>query len=632
MMVSMETYLRKGKTQLQRWLLHPGVRTGVQVTALAGGGFFLSAASLNSHPIPLAMGYLSAATGWRTVIMALGSMLGYGFFWGDAGLQGMVWAVLAMAAALLLADRSREQEMVLCVLMGFLVSVTGLIFQVVWQDDTPVPIYLLRIALAGASSWLFRQGARRRDAVIFWAVGGVAVLALAQVAPVPALNLGYMTGAALAVSGAFPAAALAGLGLDLAQITALPMGAVLCSAYFFRLAPVRSRWLRGAAPAVSALLVMGLCGIWDPLPLLSLLIGGIVGIGLPQKPELSHRRGETGLAQVRLEITAGILSQIQQMLLEAQPPPIDEQALLLKVRERACATCSARNACREQETLTVSQIHHPLEFHCRKTGRITTELRHSQEQLKAIKADRERQRQYRGALIQQYQFLSDYLRCLADQLPRRGERSAVHYRIEVSARSRSREAANGDRCMAFSGPGCQYYVLLCDGMGTGLGAAQSGQETAELLRKMLTAGFPAVHAFRSVNSLLALRGQAGAVTLDLAQIRLDTGQTRLYKWGAAPGWILRPKGAEKIGTATPPPGISVTESRETVVRLSLRRGEALILLSDGVEVGDVLRRMELSPDAPPGELAEKLLELSGTQQDDATVVVARLQKPGSRIS
>ena len=69
----------------------------------------------------------------------------------------------------------------------------------------------------------------------------------------------------------------------------------------------------------------------------------------------------------------------------------------------------------------------------------------------------------------------------------------------------------------------------------------------------------------------------------------------------------------------------MTEGRESVVRLSLRKGEALILLSDGVEVGQILRRKGMAPDAPPGELAERLLELGrGKGEDDATAAVIRL--------
>ena len=627
MLASMETYLLRWQRQLRRWLEDARVRRTLNVLLYGGAGFFLSAAALRDAYQPLAMGLICSVTGWRVLAVCLGSMLGYRCFWGLGGTQGVVWSALGGAAALLFGKgRSAEkQPLLLPVLSAFLVSATGLVYQISGLENPPLLLYLLRIAAAGGSALLFTRAIAHRDAITVWVAGGIAVLALARVKPLPFLGLGYIAGGAAAVAGAFPAAALAGLGLDLAQITPIPMAAVLCIAYFSRLLSPRYKWIRYGAPAAACIGVMWICGIRDPTPLPGLLVGGFAGMLLPAKPELQHRRGETGIVQVRLEMTAGILARIQQLLLEIPPTPIDETALLTKAKQRACASCSARNTCLEQDKLNTQMLHYPLSFQCRKTGRIAAELRRSQEQLRSLKADRERQRQYRAAVIQQYRFLSDFLRSLADQLPRRGDRITAHFRIEVSARSVSAEESNGDRCMAFSGPGCKYYVLLCDGMGTGLGAAHEGNSTAELLRQMLCAGFPAEHAFRSVNSLLALRGQSGAATLDLAEIRLDSGRITLYKWGAAPSWVLRKKGAEKIGTATPPPGISVTEGRETVTRLSLGRGEVLILLSDGVEVGEILRRKGMAPDAPPGELAERLLEL-GCQNtsDDATAAVIRL--------
>ena len=627
MLASMETYLLRWQRQLRRWLEDARVRRTLNVLLYGGAGFFLSAAALRDAYQPLAMGLICSVTGWRVLAVCLGSMLGYRCFWGLGGTQGMVWSALGGAAALLFGKgRSAEkQPLLLPVLSAFLVSATGLVYQISGLENPPLLLYLLRIAAVGGSALLFTRAIAHRDAITVWVAGGIAVLALARVKPLPFLGLGYIAGGAAAVAGAFPAAALAGLGLDLAQITPVPMAAVLCIAYFSRLLSPRYKWIRYGAPAAACIGVMGICGIRDPTPLPGLLVGGFAGMLLPAKPELQHRRGETGIVQVRLEMTAGILARIQQLLLEIPPTPIDETALLTKAKQRSCASCSARNTCLEQDKLNTQMLHYPLSFQCRKTGRIAAELRRSQEQLRSLKADRERQRQYRAAVIQQYRFLSDFLRSLADQLPRRGDRITAHFRIEVSARSVSAEESNGDRCMAFSGPGCKYYVLLCDGMGTGLGAAHEGNSTAELLRQMLCAGFPAEHAFRSVNSLLALRGQSGAATLDLAEIRLDSGRITLYKWGAAPSWVLRKKGAEKIGTATPPPGISVTEGRETVTRLSLGRGEVLILLSDGVEVGEILRRKGMAPDAPPGELAERLLEL-GCQNtsDDATAAVIRL--------
>ena len=172
-----------------------------------------------------------------------------------------------------------------------------------------------------------------------------------------------------------------------------------------------------------------------------------------------------------------------------------------------------------------------------------------------------------------------------------------------------------------------YYILLCDGMGTGKEAAKAGQRAGELLRKMLAAGYPPEHALRSLNSLCALQGQAGAVTVDLAELRLDTGKAVIYKWGAAPSYVISRGEPIKIGTAAPPPGLSVTEGRETVEKLSLRRGETLVLLSDGAGGEDALRLCWERAGEPVSELAAKILESSQTDgADDATVAVVRLSR------
>ena len=202
------------------------------------------------------------------------------------------------------------------------------------------------------------------------------------------------------------------------------------------------------------------------------------------------------MAQVRLEVGAEMLLTTRQLLTEVEPPPVDAQALLDRAVERACGSCSARNKCTQRLTLTIDHILHPLEADCRKQGRLIPELHFAQERLKALNADRQRRLEYRAALAQQYCFLGQYLRSLADGLPRKAKQAEPEFEAQVAARSRGKERANGDRCLAFSGPECRFYVLLCDGMGTGLGAAQDGFTAAGLLRQMLIAGFPAEHADR----------------------------------------------------------------------------------------------------------------------------------------
>ena len=620
MLTMMETCLRRSQRMVHRLALDPRVQSGARVAAWSGSGFLLSAASLSGGFQPLALGLVTAVTGWRALAAALGTALGYRLFWGGDGLQGIIWAAAGCLLAMLLGKGERTQRfpLLLPALAAVVTAVTGLAF-LFFRRGSPLQLFFLRVCLAPAAAWFFRRTLARRDSVSEWVCGGIGALALAPLGP-----LGYGLAAVFSVWGSFPAAAMAGLGLDLARVTQVPMSVVVCGAWFGRLIPFQEKWMRYGVPGLACLAVMGLCGIWDPMPLPGLVLGGAVGYFLPPRPETVRRQGELGVAQVRLEMTAGILARTQQLLLEVREPEIDEGALLNRAVNRACGNCPSKENCVERLNLSTACLQNPMTFVCRRPWEIQGELLRAQERLRDLKADRQRRQEYRSALIQQYRFLSVYLQRLSDQLPRRGERIQAWYRLEVSARSRGKERSNGDRCMAFPGTGCRYYVLLCDGMGTGLGAAQEGQSTGELLRQMLTAGFPPEHAFRSVNSILALRGQAGAVTLDLAEIRLDSGRVSLYKWGAAPSYLLGGRGTEKIGTAGPPPGISMEDTRETVRRLSLRRGEVLILVSDGAEIGEILRRGNVGP-MPPGELAQWLLEKSDAGgEDDATVAVLRL--------
>lgn len=635
MMTTIETYVRQGKLGLGKWVADPRIRLTAKVGIHFFGGMILSAASLSHAPQPLAMGLLCSISGWPAAVLAAGGGAGYLLFWGEAGYQGLLWLGLALTAVLILGQKPilEESPYLMTALGALIISASGLAFQIFLNDDTSVPVYLLRIALGAASVKLFEAVIRRRDPIADWLAEGMAVLALAQIVPFPGFSLGFVAAGLLAAGGAFPAAALAGLALDLAQLTLTPMTAVLCLAYLTRMIPVGSRWLRYIAPGALYVFIMGLCGHQDYTPVLGLALGGALAVFLPPKPEVSSRRGETGLAQVRLELMSGVLFQTQQLLLEAPGVPIDEEALMARTHERACGGCPCRKTCRESlRPLPTNLLHRPLldtsslTIPCKKPGRLILEVRRSQEQLRAIKADRDRQGEYRAALIQQYQFLGNFLQQLADQLPQRGSRLRQNYRADVQVASLGRESTNGDRLIWFAGVSCKYYVLLCDGMGTGLGAAQEGQTAAAMLRQMLSAGFPAEYALRSVNSLLALRGKAGAVTVDLAEIMLDTGRATIYKWGAAQSYLLREDAtAEKIGTAGPPPGLSVRDARETTQRLSLRRGEVLIMTSDGVDGEDALRRISFGSEQPPGELAAKILEYGGREEeDDATVAVVRL--------
>lgn len=636
MMTAIRSFTLQGSHRLRRVLSDHRVHTALHITKYLLRGLVMSAASLGQYAQPLSLCLVFSGDRWNAVLTALGAALGYWLFWGNAGLQCLAWLAAGLPVALLLSARPtvRKMPLLLPAIAGLVVAASGLTFQLQLSDTTPVLIFLLRICLAVAVTHLFLTWEEHQGQYARCLVQGLWVLALAQIAPVSWLNFGCIAMGLLSAGGSFWTAALSGLALDLAQITPVPMTAVACSVYFLRLLPGSPKWLRLLLPGVVYLPVMALSGHFDLNPLPAMVIGGILSRLRDTEAEPIPRRGELGIAQVRLELTAGVFSQMQLLLLEATAPPIDEASLVERAAERACAGCPNRKSCREKDaaaSLPSLLLHRPLldgrdlGILCRKEGRLLNELHRAQEQLRTLRASREAQKEHRSALLQQYQFLAEYLQDLSDELGKRVKSATTRYKVQISLCANRRDGDSGDLCQSFPGPGCTHYILLCDGMGTGLGAAHEGSQAAALLKKLLTAGFPAEYALRSINSLCALRGLAGAVTMDLAQIHLDTGKVMLYKWGAAPSYLLTQAGAEKIGTAGPPPGLSVTDIRETAERLSLRRGETLVLCSDGVGGEDALRCSYAAADEAPGELAARILEsgaLAGG--DDATVAVVRL--------
>ena len=633
--MTVSSYVRRGRRLLRQWAVNPRIHALAEAAGCALAGCLLSAASLTNRAMPLTLGLLCAAEGWSAVWIALGGSTGYLLFWGTAGLQGLLWMMGGLLALWLLGSRpvAKEQPALMPAAAGLVVSASGVIFLLRMGDTTPIPAYLLRVALGAGTTVLFTLVRRRSHPAADALAAGAAVLALSQVAPVPWLDLGVAAAGAMAAAGTFPAAALAGLAVDAAGIVPVSVTAVVSVAWLARCLPGKSPWRTALALAASACAMMAVTGRWNAAFLPALVLGGLLG-GLAPAGVAAPRTGELGLAQVRLELTAGVLTQAEQLLLEAPEPVIDLQALVTRAANQACLSCPCRRSCGETaavETMPPEVLSRALltpedlPVRCRKPGRVLMELRRSQEQFRALRAGHERTAECRWAVIQQYQFLGEYLRRLSDRLADRKAPGAPAYRAEVAGVSAGRGSADGDKCVWFAGPEDRYYVLLCDGMGTGPGAAQDSRDAVYLLHRLLAAGFPADSALRSLNSLCVLRQRSGAVTADLAELQLDTGKAVLYKWGAAPSYLLRGGGAEKIGTAGPPPGLSVRDGRETVERLSLRRGETLVLVSDGVDGEAVRRRAGAAAAQPVGETAAAIVKMGrGEGGDDATAVAVRL--------
>ena len=150
----------------------------------------------------------------------------------------------------------------------------------------------------------------------------------------------------------------------------------------------------------------------------------------------------------------------------------------------------------------------------------------------------------------------------------------------------------------------------------------------------MKAGFTAELAARLVNVALALKSdEESGATLDLISVDLYTGTARIFKAGAAPGFLVHGGRARPVGDISLPIGIlGGVNGQSRVVHLAA--GDYAVLVSDGLLVdgpGWVAKQLELSAAqlCLDGccQTARARAEQTG-RPDDITAAVLRLEPCG----
>ena len=405
------------------------------------------------------------------------------------------------------------------------------------------------------------------------------------------------------------------------------MTAGLCLGWMVRSLPVKDLWRRSLGPGLGSGVCMLLAGAWRGEAWAGVTLGGFLGAMLPWSWLLPPgTRGVSG-AQVRLEQAAGALGLMQQRLLEMGLPRVREPSPVEQVKSLACDVCPQAQECGARDTMDETLFVDPLSFSCPGRAQVLGAAARVRDRQRLVDAQRKRREEYRMAVAQQYGMLSRYLRRVADELPLGLSPGQIRYGVSVAVRSRRKTRVDGDRCAAFPGLGPRFYVLLCDGMGTGAGAKADAEEAISLLRAMITAGFAAPEAMALLNELYLLRGDGCFSTIDLLELDLCTAEGVLYKWGAAPSYLKKGGNVKKIGTASPPPGLGVGEEhRAGGVRLSLQRGELLVLTTDGVPEAACEQYLRTCGALSPRELAAGVVACaSESEPDDRTAAAVQLE-------
>lgn len=209
------------------------------------------------------------------------------------------------------------------------------------------------------------------------------------------------------------------------------------------------------------------------------------------------------------------------------------------------------------------------------------------------------------------------------------------FRLEVGTATRGMqpdEEQNGDAFYLGALEGGTSLVVLSDGMGHGKRAREESAQTVALMRLCLEAGYTRAQALTAVNGLMlsVTQGERFA-TVDLLTVNLWNGSCTLDKLGAAGSWLKRGGELTQLTGEALPLGI-LEEVASRTSTMKLRPGDALVLLTDGVEdafsdsaqLEMAIRQALREPSAQSA--ASALLEATYNPAllDDRTVLVAYL--------
>lgn len=639
---------RELRQRLLRWSGHPWVEGALRCLGAMAVSFFLAGAELGGGFLPLSISMAAVlGLGLPSFGAYIGGCIGYAVFFGlDTAVEPMAIGLLVEACLCIFGDQLQEENrwfapgcaMLFTATVGFLFLLqTRFQARFLWR-------YAVRIGAAGLGALCFRSamepaGQKARIALLALLCSG-----LCAVRPFGfplGLTAGFaLAAAALPTSAALLTAALCGMLLELswgggctAVMILAAIGSGWISHHLLRLAA----WL--------AVLAAGVLLLDTPLLLLAAAVpGALLAPLLPTGLLLGQPARKLATADPRLALASHLLGQVGSCLSvtrQDRPDP-ETNAVFDQAAERVCRLCSRWETCWEAEIQQTCDALNRAAPAMMTRGKAVREdlppafverCRHLEGFLTAINRELEDlscRRQYRRRLRESRLVLSQQFRILSDALAQRRQEtpSSLRFQPELGFRSQGRRAQtlSGDRGVSFR-VGQWFYLLLCDGMGTGQAASAEAGAAIEVLRALLQSGVEPEDALKLLNGIYILRDDGGFATVDLLQADLTTGDARLYKWGGAPSYLKRRSHVEKIGTASPPPGLGAGEEhRPEEAKLSLARGELLILVTDGAGGEAAERFIRQYGGYSPKELASGVVNCSSTQgEDDRTAAVLALR-------
>lgn len=649
---------------LARLRTQPRLRRAALYALAFTGPLLLAAIRLAGEPLPLAAALLPALPFLPAALLAgVGALLGYALFfpWPQVLAPALLTALCLTASALFQVPENERWPWFSPVVSCLLSAAVGLVM-LLDRGITAVSLGqgALWLLLAAAAPAVCR---RAFFASVLWArrAAGLALfVGFCSLAAPVTLYLGAGLACAVAVAagtGELLPTLLVGLGLDLCGGLPVPACALLTGAALLcRLLPRREPVFRAACFAALPLAWLLWRGLWS-LPLCAACLGGsALGIMLPFP---ARPAADAPAPQPEYDAPLRRISRVFAMMHRelSDAPPVACAGELAEVydfaSEAVCRMCVRSSYCWEsnaaqtyedlcaagapilQRGCAVREDFPPaFAENCRHMEGFITAVNQELDRSRSRRQLRSRLQEGRRILASQYLFLSRFLGHLAEDTRRPPQARPVFAPdFAVSTACRAGSAVSGDRGASFRDRWNNFYVLLCDGMGSGEAAAQESTRAVRTLTGLLESGVAPDTALELLNGFYVLQESSVFSTVDLLRLSLVTGQGVLYKWGAAPSYLKSGDTVKKIGTASPPPGLSVgSDHAAAQLKLSLKDGETLLMVSDGAFGEATERRAAQFAGTGARELASYLVAgLREHSEDDLTVAALRLV-PGTAQS
>lgn len=662
--LTMKQTIRRPNVLLRAWEKgleaisdRPQRRTAAACAAYAAAAFVLAGGGWLNRPLPMAVCLVAIAPSGPPALAALiGALVGYPVFWGlYTGLEGMAAAILVFAclrifAPTLSAARPWFQPAV-CAGMTALIGGVFLLANGLSAALTALWCANALLSCVGTIAFRCALDDRNKWAELFFGV--CLIVGLAAVRLPAGMTLGAVVAAVASVcaAGTTMGAVIAGVcgaALDLslgsggAAAAAFLLAGVLCLAI-----PVRRGAMRALMFTVSVAAGIAVTGgsAWALVP--STALGAVLSIPIPavlfrgtqvmqeQQPSMRARLND---AAGTLDLLGAFLQQPNR-----RTPPKDAAVIFDRTADEICRCCGGYDRCWEhnaQQTYRLLSeaapriLEHGMaqrgdfspEFRCCRMDSFLRTLNCEIDELRLRRLCQARADQARECAREQYAVLASFLRASAQSL-KTGSARPDRFRCELGAASAGKtgRAETGDRCACVRGPEHRFYVLLCDGMGTGTAAGEESQHAVAVLTGLLRTGTPAPEAISMLDAACTLRADGGFATIDLFEVDLLTGETALYKQGAAPSYYRKGRRVGQVGTATAPPGYAAGNGRQAMrYDLSLGREDLLVMVSDGV-IGEAAARCLAEWSAGDADELARELIASAPGDDDAMAVVIRVR-------